>query len=68
MMNVPFSNWVLLALASLTVAACGPVDAPRKKGQKLQEMSCGGITTIKFYNQREFDKECIRILERERGL
>ncbi len=56
----------LFALAALTItlSACAP--ATNSKGKKLQTMTCAGEHEISFYEQREFDKQCIAYIERMR--
>lgn len=61
--TIPMNAFGAIILA-LSLAACAP--ATNAKGKKLQTMTCAGDHTISFYDQREFDKECIAYIERMR--
>lgn len=63
--QVPYSAVVLvLVLALLT--GCTESPSKKQRGAVEQELSCGGITTIRFYDIKEFDRKCIAILEEQR--
>ena len=61
-----YASIIGLSCLALAVSACAP--ATNAKGKKLQTMTCAGEHKISFYEQREFDKECIAYIESMRDV
>jgi hypothetical protein len=59
------TNICLALAAGLALSGCAP--AAQSEGKPLQTMECAGEISIEFYEQREFDKQCIEYIERKRA-